>query len=62
MQTTVTQHSRPLFGRLARRGEPLEHALARLERRADFARVIGSDEGQRLLEAIRAAERKGRRR
>lgn len=40
------------FGGLVEQGEALEQALKRLERRADYAEVMGTDAGQRLLDAI----------
>lgn len=40
------------FGGLVEAGESLGDALRRLEARADYAEVIGSEDGQRLLEAI----------
>jgi ParB family chromosome partitioning protein len=50
----------PTFGGLVRQGESLTVALARLERRSNYARVIGSQEGQRLLSAIASAEQQAR--
>ena len=38
-------------------GEPLEQALARLERRSDYVEVIGSEAGQQLLDAIKRQHR-----
>jgi len=45
------------YGGLLREGETPEQALRRLERRSNFTKVIGSDEGQRLLAAATAQVR-----
>lgn len=59
------QPSPDTFGGLVKGGEPLEEAYARLERHGDFAEVIGSEDGQRLLEELNRrrdiARRSGRR-
>lgn len=51
---SVARAPRTLCGDLVKRGEALSQALARLERRKDYAKVIGGEDGQRLLEAINA--------
>jgi hypothetical protein len=42
------------FGGLLREGETPAKAIRRLEKRADYAKLIGTDDGQRLLEAADA--------
>lgn len=49
------------YGGLVRPGESLAHALRRLERRRDYVRVLGTDAGQRLLDAIWREQRAARR-
>lgn len=41
----------PSFGGLAQPGETPAAAIARLERRRDFVRLMETDNGQRLLQA-----------
>lgn len=42
-------------------GETLEQALARIDARPDAARVLSSDDGQALLDAVWIADRERRR-
>lgn len=49
------------FGGLRREGETIAQALTRLERRRNYAKVIGTDEGQRLLAAAAKANADARR-
>jgi ParB family chromosome partitioning protein len=44
------------YGGLLREGETPEQALLRLEKRRNYAKAIGTDEGQRLLAAATAEE------
>lgn len=50
----------PSFGGLVQIGETLVGAVKRLEARKDYATVIASDNGQRLLEAVNQATRDAR--
>jgi len=51
--------SHETFGGLVKDGETPEDALRRLEKRKDYSKVIGSDDGQRLLEAATAQSKNG---